>query len=68
MQNSAWSSHRQVTTSNQQNIQQQHQNQQVIVALNDRLYNNAKAIFEQKSAILLSKYSATFIEEVIRHT
>ena len=43
------------------------QNQQAVISLNDRLYNNAKAVFEQKSS-LLTKYQMSFLEDVISHT
>jgi len=38
-----------------------------VVALNDRLYVNAKTIFETKSATLLTRYPLSFVEEIIRH-
>jgi hypothetical protein len=37
------------------------------VSLNERLFANARAIFEQKSPALMAKYSQGFIEEIARH-
>jgi hypothetical protein len=40
----------------------------VTVALNDRLYVNARTVFEQKSPTLIPKYSAEFVDDVLKHT
>ena len=39
----------------------------MVVALNDRLYANAKTIFESKGSSLLSKYPLSFVEDVLSH-
>jgi hypothetical protein len=41
--------------------------QQVVISLNEKLYANAKSIFEQRSPALLEAYSSDFIDEVVKH-
>ncbi|CDW83132.1 UNKNOWN [Stylonychia lemnae] len=69
MQTSSGSNHRQVTLVTPSNQQvNANTNQPVVVALNDRLYANSKVIFETKQAQLISKFSQSFLQEIIRHT
>ena len=39
----------------------------MVISLNEKLYANAKAIFEQRSQALLDAYSAPFVEDVVKH-
>jgi len=41
--------------------------QQVVISLNEKLYANAKAIFEQRSQTLLDAYSGPFVEDIVKH-
>jgi len=42
--------------------------EQVVVALNERLYNSSRVVFEQRSTLLMSKFSTEFIDGVLART
>jgi hypothetical protein len=41
--------------------------QQVLVSMNEKLYSNAKAVFELKSTELVAKYTLSLIDEILKN-